>query len=44
METFSEQVGDLKWLEGKKAEKQEVLSAARKLRKNQVSTLILQAM
>ncbi|KAL4221730.1 5'-3' exoribonuclease 1 [Mactra antiquata] len=38
-ETFSDQVGDLKWLESKKsnrtAEKSELLSAARKLGKNQ---------
>ncbi|WAR13796.1 XRN1-like protein [Mya arenaria] len=39
-ETFSEQAGDLKWFQGKKAgasaEQSEVLSAARKLGKNQV--------
>ncbi|XP_052760032.1 5'-3' exoribonuclease 1-like [Mya arenaria] len=38
-ETFSEQAGDLKWFQGKKAgasaEQSEVLSAARKLGKNQ---------
>ncbi|XP_053379748.1 5'-3' exoribonuclease 1-like isoform X2 [Mercenaria mercenaria] len=41
-DTFSEQAGDLKWLESKKAEasaeKSEVLSAARKLSKNQKKT------
>jgi len=39
-DTFSDQAGDLKWLESKKAgakaEKSEVLSAARKHSNNQV--------
>jgi hypothetical protein len=44
-DTFSEQVGDLKWLESKKAEasagQAEALSAARKLAKNQVKWHIM---
>ena len=44
MDTFSDQAGDLKWLEGKKASKEaqrrSLLKAAEKLREKQVGTRI----
>ena len=43
-DTFSEQVGDFKWLEARKAasaDQAEVLSAARKLGKNQVTSTLI---
>jgi len=43
-DTFSEQVGDFKWLEARKAasaDQAEVLSAARKLGKNQVTSSLI---
>ncbi|KAH3827407.1 hypothetical protein DPMN_129344, partial [Dreissena polymorpha] len=47
-DTFSEQAGDLKWLESKKnaasAEQSELLSAARKLHKNQEKSVARQSM